>query len=143
MQQLRIFIHHAVLACGVPSRSPPEGAKPPTLVSRQIQQIGSCDFTLAIPAPAIGHRADDVRSSGQSRSSMDVSPLPFLDPKRTPAETGTMESCRKMDQTGEAAAKAARASSIHPVAFISSKRRRARSINARSSCELSPRRKRP
>jgi hypothetical protein len=43
----------------------------------------------------------------------------------------------------QAAANAVRASSIHPVAFISSNSLRARSINARSSCALSPRRKRP
>ena len=50
---------------------------------------------------------------------------------------------QQTNHTGDAPAKAARASSIHPVAFISSKRRSARSINARSSCVLSPRRKRP
>ena len=42
-----------------------------------------------------------------------------------------------------AAANAARASSTHPVAFVSSKSRRARSISERFSSVLSPRRKRP
>ena len=82
---------------------------------------------------------DRLRPPGVKRTSELASVASVLQRNRS---CGSL-AARGVAESDQAAAKAARASSIHPVAFISSKRRRARSISARSSCVLSPRRKRP